>query len=270
MVVVRRGAVSVDVDRFGAGPPVLLVSGVSREVAWVELTEALRDDYRVLTVDVHGQGNTPPWTGPRRQTLSDQVKLLHAITAGSTEPLALVGHSFGADVVLRAAVELGARVAAVVAIEPTAFAVLPRAGRHAEYAQVAAERIRLGERLAAGEIEDAINGSTSFWVGERLARLPTHQRDVIERGMHHRLAEWDAVTDPVLTIDDLATSTAPTLVAHDPGTLPPVRAVAEVLAEARPDWERAELPGAGHLAPLSRPDLVNALVEDFLERHVQR
>jgi pimeloyl-ACP methyl ester carboxylesterase len=166
-------------------------------------------------------------------------------------------------------VELDERVAAVVAFEPTAFGLLAGAGREESWVTVRAERDRLRERLAAGEVEEAVRGSSDFWLGaDSWGRFTAEQRAPIEDGIEHRLAEWDAVTDPGLSLADVATGPAPTLLVSDPETLRPVREVTEVLAEARPDWSRVDLPGAGHWAPLTRPDLVHPLVRDFLEQHL--
>lgn len=269
MVVVRRGIVEVDMDRVGAGPPVVLIGGIARQRLWSGLAEALADRYRVLMLDVHGQGATPAWTGEHRMTLAGQARLVHAVTAGSTERLALVGHSLGAAVALRAAVELDERVAAVVAFEPTAFALLATPGREESWAAVRAERDRLRARLAAGEREEAVRGSSDFWLGPgSWDRFTPEERAPIEDGIEHRLAEWDAVTDPGLTLADLATGPAPTMLVSDPETLRPLREVTEVLAEARPGWTRVDLPGAGHWAPLTRPDLVHPLVRGYLEEHL--
>ncbi|WP_181782029.1 alpha/beta fold hydrolase [Pseudonocardia pini] len=270
MVLVRRGVVDVDMDRTGGGPPVLLLGGISRQRMWAGLTDTLSDRYRVLTLDLHGQGATPAWPGTRSQTLADQVRLVHALTAGGTERIGIVGHSIGAAVALRAAVELDERVAAVVAVEPTAFALLGQAGRTESWRAVQHHRDRLRLLLAAGEIEEAARDSSDFWLGAgSWERYTPDERAPIEQGLHHRLAEWDAVTDPALTLAEVATAPAPTLLAVDPDTLVPVREVADVLTAARPDWERAELRGAGHFAPLTRPDLVHPLVEDFLDRHLR-
>jgi pimeloyl-ACP methyl ester carboxylesterase len=269
MVLVRRGIVEVDMDRVGAGPPVLLIGGIARRRLWSGLADALADRYRVLMLDVHGQGSTPPWPGERRPTLAGQARLVHALTAGGTERIALVGHSLGAAIALRAAVELDERVAAVVAFEPTAFALLAEAGRDDAWKAVCAERDRLRELLATGRIEEAARGSSDFWLGAgSWERFTPEQRAQVEDGIEHRLAEWDALVDPGLTLAEVATGPAPTLLVSDPQTVPAVRQVTEVLAAARPDWDRADLPGTGHLAPMTRPDLFHPLVRDYLERHL--
>ncbi|WP_345414274.1 alpha/beta hydrolase [Pseudonocardia xishanensis] len=267
----RRGVVEVDMDREGAGPPVLLLGGAARGWLWSGLTARLADRYRVLTLDVHGQGDTPAWPAGLRQTLSHQVRLVHALTAGHEERIGVVGHSLGGAIALRAAVELDERVAALVVLEPTPFALLEQAGRTAAWEVVVAERERLRASLAAGDDEEAARGAADFWLGPGTwAGMGPEDRARVRFGLESRIAEWEAMTDPGLTLAEVATAPAPTLLAVDPDTLPPVREVADLLSAARPDWRRVELPGAGHLAPYTRPDLVGPLVEDFLDEHLGR
>jgi pimeloyl-ACP methyl ester carboxylesterase len=55
-----------------------------------------------------------------------------------------------------------------------------------------------------------------------------------------------------------------TLAVYDPGTVLPVREIAALLRRSCPGWTHREVPRAGHMAPLTRPDLINPLVDSFL------
>ena len=55
-----------------------------------------------------------------------------------------------------------------------------------------------------------------------------------------------------------------TLVVSDPNTVLPVREITAILRRACPMWTYKEIAG-GHMAPLTRPDLINPLVRSFLQ-----
>jgi pimeloyl-ACP methyl ester carboxylesterase len=203
--------------------------------------------------------------------LSDQVRLVHAVTAGGTERLGLVGLGFGGAVAMRAAVELGERARALVLVEPMPFALLARAGRTDLFDAVRASREQLRADLAAGRPDEAARGLTDRWVGPGVwDGLSAEHRAAVLKGLRSRLAEFDAVTDPGLTVADVATAGAPTLMIHSPDSSAPVRALIDVLSEARPDWERVELPGAGLWAPLTGATELARTIGPFLDRHLGR
>ena len=55
-----------------------------------------------------------------------------------------------------------------------------------------------------------------------------------------------------------------TLVVSDPMTVSPIREIIALLRGACPKWTFREIAGGGHMAPLTRPDIVNPLVRAFL------
>jgi pimeloyl-ACP methyl ester carboxylesterase len=55
-----------------------------------------------------------------------------------------------------------------------------------------------------------------------------------------------------------------TLLISDSGSALPIREIAAILRGACPAWGYQDVPGAGHMAPLTRPDLINPLVRSFL------
>lgn len=256
----------MDVLDAGAGRPVVLLhSSVSGNRQWKALIADLRDHHRVLAINLLGYGDTPPWPGTRPQRLSDQAALVHAAIDGIDGPVALVGHSFGGAVAMRAAVELGDRAGALVLLEPNPFSLLAGAGRTAAYAEACALRDHVRRHGGAQEWDVVAERFSDYWLGDGTwAAMPISRRAAFVAALPPNQHEWDAVTDPDLGLDDVAPTDVPTLVVHDPATRRPIRELVEVLADARPDWRFHALPDGGHMAPLVRPDLVDPVVTAFL------
>ena len=57
------------------------------------------------------------------------------------------------------------------------------------------------------------------------------------------------------------------LAVYDPGTVLPIREIAAILRAARPAWRHQEVPGVGHMGPLTRPDVINPIIGSFLDAH---
>jgi carboxypeptidase C (cathepsin A) len=47
-------------------------------------------------------------------------------------------------------------------------------------------------------------------------------------------------------------------------TMRPIAAIVEVLKQLVPDWHYATVAEGGHMAPLTRPDLINPIVTAWL------
>ena len=64
MPVLSKGRLKIDYTDEGDGEPVVLVhSSVSGNRQWRALTEALKDRYRVLAINLFSYGETTPWPG---------------------------------------------------------------------------------------------------------------------------------------------------------------------------------------------------------------
>jgi pimeloyl-ACP methyl ester carboxylesterase len=114
----HRGA-PLHFARRGSGPPVVLVHGANG--TWqdfpADLIADLSRDHTVLTIDRPGHG----WSGAPRGPLGlaeNAAALLALLRAQRARGATLVGHSYGAAVALRAALEAPDLVSHVVAITP--------------------------------------------------------------------------------------------------------------------------------------------------------
>lgn len=242
---------------------VLLHSSVSGRRQWRSLIAALADRYRVFAPDLLGYGETPPWTGPGPQRLSDQAALVHRLAEEVGAPYALVGHSFGASVALAAAAELGGSLERLVLIEPNPFWLL-RGGHPDELAEAAALRDAVKAAGASGGWPRAAERFADYWNGPGTwAALGEERRTAFARALRPNFHEWDAVLEPPAE-DVVAAVRAETHVLSARDTVAPIARIVELLERLRPDWRFAQVERGGHMAPLTAPELVEPLVEAAL------
>jgi pimeloyl-ACP methyl ester carboxylesterase len=152
MPVLSHGELEIEYSDAGDGPAVVLIHcSVSGLRQWRSLTESLSDGYRVRALNLYGYGATTPWPERETQTLDAQARLVVATCEGLGEPVALVGHSFGGTVALKAATLLGSRVGSMVLIEPNPVYLLAQGGRDEEFAEASALRDHVKRFGARGE-----------------------------------------------------------------------------------------------------------------------
>jgi pimeloyl-ACP methyl ester carboxylesterase len=257
----------VDVIEQGAGrATVLLHSSASGARQWQALIAALKDRRHVIAPNLMGYGETSPWSAPPVQTIRDQAAMVHGILDDIDGPIDLVGHSFGALIALELATLLGRRAGRLAMHEPNPFALLNRPGREAPWtearslhAHVKAHGMQGDWRVAAARFADFFSGPGAW------AAMPEERRHALAASLPPNLHEWDAVMDPCLSLDRWEMLSAPALLVRARDTAAPLHSLAELLLGAYPSWRGEIVPRGGHMAPLTRPRVFNALVAAFLD-----
>jgi pimeloyl-ACP methyl ester carboxylesterase len=194
--------------------------------------------YRALAVDLPGFGEAPV-TSPQ----APWNDVLATMDALGIERAALVGNSFGGAVAQRVAAVAPQRVTKLVLISAPEF------DEPSERLQAAWEAENAA--LERGDVERAVAAVIDAWTlpdapPELRERLATMQR----RAFELQLAAGDVpeAEDPL----------------HGP---PPVPALVAAGEHDMPDFRppgATIIAGAGHLAPLERPEAFRALLLDFL------
>lgn len=109
----------------GKGPAVIIghCSSASHK-EWLPLIETLKSEWRVLAPDLIGYGQSAPWPADQPFSVGADVDVVLAIAKKAKGKLHLVGHSYGAALLLEAARTLGARVKSLTLVEPSLFHLL--------------------------------------------------------------------------------------------------------------------------------------------------
>jgi pimeloyl-ACP methyl ester carboxylesterase len=257
-------SVAVDFSDVGSGPAVVLVhSSASGNRQWRSLTDALKERYRIIGVNLFGYGTTPGWTEKRQQTLADQAALVISAATTCDEPV-LVGHSLGAAVSLQAALQLRDKVRGLVVFEPILFYMLRQQGPADVFAEIEGLWTAFQARGRRNDWDGAGELFIDYWSGPGTwGALSAERKAAMAKMLPNVMHEWDAVTSPGPTFADLTGIRAPTRLLRAADTRKPTHTIATLLANAH-GWRLDELRTGGHMAPVIRPDLFNPVVETAL------
>lgn len=252
----------------GAGDLVVcLHSTAGTHAQWQGLANTLSRHWQVLLPDLHGHGQSPAFPSATMNALQADAQAVSALIE-TTQPqlderaVHLVGHSYGAAVALQIALHRPERVRSLSLYEPVAFGVLrelaPRDPSLMEVTDVAHTTRGLVQR---GEIDQAAAHFIGYWGGDASwNQMAASQRDAVARRMPAVPRHFDALFTARWHKSLLARLTMPILLMHGSQTRTPARRVAELLAHALPNVVRAEVPGAGHLGPMTHEATVNAWI----------
>lgn len=260
--------IQVDYLEAGSSGPLVMLahSSVSGARQWRKLMEDLKDKFRVRAVNLFGYGKTPAWSAETTQTLDDQARLVQAALPANAEEFYLVGHSFGGSVAMKAAEQLRGRVSKLVLLETNPFYLLAQSGRVDAFAEAMELRNCIKKFGALEEWQIAAEKFADYWGGAGTwHEMSSDRRVAFADALKPNFFEWDAVMNETTPVEQWATLLPhSTLLIYDPNTVLPIREIAALLRRSCPEWSYAEVPGAGHMAPLTRPDIINPLVSKFL------
>jgi len=252
----------------GSGPDVVLVHGaLGDQRQWEPVAAALAPSFRT-----HAVSRRHHWPGPMPAAGERYTYELHrddvlALMERQGGPVHLVGHSYGAGVVLLAALQAPDRVRSLTLIEPAFGSLLPEAG--VGLAEEKATRVAALSRVRAlVGAEQHLEAAEAFidWVqGGKggFTRLPENVRQGLLDNAR-TLGPTIAGSQPDLSPVSLRGLRMPSLVVIGEQTRGFYRLIGEVTAACIPGGRLAKLPGCSHMTIVENPAAMAAILAQFL------
>lgn len=236
----------------GSGPPLVLVHGsLNDRNAWGMVRPAFEEHFTVYAMDRRGRGESGP---PAEHAFEQQFADVAAVIDAASEPVDLIGHSYGAHCALGAAGLVPNRVKHLVLYEP------PTPGP---------SRLDIAEAFAAPDPREAVANfmrtiglsaeqvqalqETPFWdyLSSFASTMPVEGRALVGYGFDP--SRFAKLTMPALFLVGSQTE------AH----------LGEVLRQLRtvmPQAEWVTFEGQGHAATMTAPKQFAETVLEFLAR----
>jgi pimeloyl-ACP methyl ester carboxylesterase len=243
-------------DRFGDGPPVIMVVGAFNTRSTTEpLARALERDFTVLNYDRRGRGDSGDASAYSVEREIEDIAALIGAAGGSA---AVFGYSSGAVLALRAA---GRRLAItkLVLYEPPFRANDSYPALREDFAERLARLVAAGRRGDAVELYQTEGVKIPPEVVAQLRNAPF--RPELEAIAHTLVYDARIVGDLSLPTELLASLQTPTLVICGEQSPPFLRDAAHAVAEVLPNGRLCTLPGQTHDI---NPDATAPVLKEFL------
>lgn len=237
---------------------------IAHSGAWAGLTSALNGQATLTAPDMLSHGKSPDWDGQ-----GDFYDLATGLSAARlTQKMDLIGHSFGAMVALRLAIEHPDLVRSIVLIEPVFFAIAAQdapdlLARHDAEAQPYVEALEAKDWPLAARL---FNRMWSTGISPRWPDMPEKTRAAMIRGIPVVPAVAQALfkdTKGILAPGVLDNVNMPALILAGSDTHPVMPAIGRGLQRRLPAATFATVDGAGHMLPISHPRETAALIAEF-------
>jgi lipase len=233
--------------------------------AWRGVAAALKDDLSLLAFDLPSHGKSGVWdrTGNVHDVATDMAR---GLIEG---PMDLIGHSFGATIALRIAVESPELVRSLTLIEPVYFAavLVDEPELLEEYKR---ENAAMDAAFASGDEREAARVFNRDWGdGTPWDLLPERMKDHMTRLIHYVPASSAFLhhdSAGLLDAGRMERASMPTVLIEGDKSPPMSAKVAASLQKRLPNIERVVVEGAGHMLPITHPGAVVGPIQALLAR----
>jgi len=259
-----RAGFPVAHQTYGSGPrrALFLHCSLASHRAWTPVIERLSQEVTAIAFDLPGHGRSGDWSERDGDIHALSTRIAESFCDGPTD---LIGHSFGATVALRLAVERPDLVRRMVLVEPVFFAAARGTEAHARHR---AGFQPFAEAMARGDRVEATRLFTAQWGDDRaFDKLPAAQRQAMVDRIHLIPAASDGIehdSGGLMHPGWLERAKAPTLLVAGERAAPVIGAIHDALSARMPQARPVTVPGAGHMAPLTHPEAVATLIRDHL------
>jgi pimeloyl-ACP methyl ester carboxylesterase len=239
----------------GHGAPVVMVHCMlARHESVLPLAGAVGG--RATLFDLPGHGRSPDWDGAQDY----QTEAVAMAAACCDGPSHLIGHSFGATVALRLAVERPDLVDRLTLIEPVYFAAARETPEHADHEHGFRPFL---EAVAQDRQSDAAALFNALWGAQPWDRIAQRTQSYLMDRIHLVAASGRAIEDDpagITSAERLAKLTVPVTLIRGADSPPVIGAIHAALAQRLPDATDQVVAGAGHMLPLTHTGDVAALI----------
>lgn len=257
------GDARLHVINQGFGPPLLLVHGFPLDhTMWRHQIRQFAGKYKVIAPDLRGFGasDITPGVVTMEDHADDLAALLDALRI---DKAVFCGLSMGGYIGFEFVRHYSDRLAGLILCDTRAVPDTPEAAKNRE--ALAAKVLQEGtSALAADMLKKLFGPSTLEAGGDDIPSIRAVMENARPEGVAASLRGMAVRNDSRELLADIDVPTLVIVGEHD--VISPPDEMKEI-AEAIPGAEFLLVEDAGHMAPLEKPEQVNAAIADFLEKH---
>ncbi len=256
----------IAVTRWGEGDrqALMLHCSLAHAGAWSGVAARLDDRLSMTAPDLPGHGRSADWDGV---TDYHSLATSTARSLAGDGPVDLVGHSLGATIALRLALEEPGLARTLTLIEPVLFAAARGTPAFADYL---ARHAPVEAAFASGDpLLATAHFMTDWGNGTPWDDVPPTQRQGLASRIHLVAAVAPVLGDDMaglLAPGRLEALDVPVLLLRGARSPAVIGAIAATLLERLPDAREVVVPDAGHMLPITHPGPVAEAIGALLSR----
>jgi pimeloyl-ACP methyl ester carboxylesterase len=258
---------SFDLKEEGQGLPVLLLPGsYATPAAWKGVQAALKTDIRTFSTSLPGYGTTPEVRPDGDANIKHLVEFVGQVVDAIDEPLHIVGHSWGAHVLLAAVLAQRVKPLSLVCFEANPIFACPAEGPFPWRLNIEKMVGRFETALAAGE-PDAASIIIDFYSRPgTFLEMPENVRAFCRASAVTNLRDWHTAATFTPTFESFSSFDLPVTLVRGSETPVPIVDVNEQLIAHIPRAIERIVDGADHFLISTHPSDCAEILDAHLAR----
>jgi 3-oxoadipate enol-lactonase len=265
MTEIYVGDARLHVPNQGFGPALLLVHGFPLDhTMWRHQIRQFAGKYKVVAPDLRGFGasDISPGVVTMEDYADDMAALLDALRI---DKVVFCGLSMGGYIGFQFAKHYPDRLAGLILCDTRAVPDTPEAAKNRE--ALAAKVLKEGTSVVAEDMMKKLFAPGTLEAGgDEVASIRAVMENARPEGVAAALHGLATRPDSRELLGQIEVPTLVIVGEHDVISPPDEM---KAIADAIPGAEFLLVEGAGHMAPLEKPEAVNAAIGAFLEKHVK-
>ena len=242
----------------GTGDPVLFLhTGPGHGGDWRAVIAKLDSSYHCLAPDLYFRGKSGPWPVSGNYSLDRDAALTAFLVSTTQRKAHLVGHSFGGAAAARCALLYPELIQTLTLIEPQTLPLLKEVDEQELFEILKSISDRFAASTRGGNPEPGWREFVDYYNGEGTwSSMPEHIRARFLEHSETTVILWNALFQNPTSAEDFRSIPFHTLIIAGSDTTMPERRICELLSDLINDSVLQTIEGAGHMSPLTHPDLV--------------
>ena len=232
----------------GNGPSIVFIHGsFATDATWKKYCEQLHPHHQCISIKLPGHGGAPEPTDFDAPSEDLELNIIESIIKQHcSEPVHVVGHSYGGVVALNLAMNQAVSIKQLTLFEPVAVWALNNQNYASQYQTVS--NFLSSYRAAAHNNEPyACQRVIDFWGGKSaFASLPVHIQEAMPALTKNNLRHWQICTQLNFTLNHLRAISATTKIIFGDQSNPLLNDISKILKQQIPNASLHSIKGASH------------------------
>ena len=258
----------LDYGETGTGPALVFLPGsFSNMSAFRAIQSALAGHYRLINTSLPGYGGTQEVRPDAVKGMGETLGFCQALADKVAAPFHLVGHSYGGQIALAAALDGRFDILSLVTFEANPIFARPEEDDFSWFEQAAGTKDRFEQAYLAKE-PDASAIIIDYWGHDGyFASMPPAVQEFCRAHTYANILDWRCAAGFRPKVAEFAALRIPVTMVRGEKANESMTDITRAISDTIPNAKQRIVPGAGHFLISTHPEQCAQIIDQHMKSH---